>query len=104
MSTMREESWPEPDVIVTGQGYHEHAYSVRLVRQIAEAAYAAGQRAERDECAKVCIRRAQLLGEAVAATPDGDWMRRVDGFFNGAIQEAEECALAIRARDKEQGC
>lgn len=82
MSTMREESWPEPDVIVTGQGYHEHAYSVRLVRQIAEAAYAAGQRAATEQAAKVAE----------------DWYFGDPGEVNHSI------AVAIRARDKEQGC
>ena len=81
MSTMREEPWPEPDVIVTGQGYHEHAYSVRLVRQIADAAYAAGQRAATEQAAKVAE----------------DWYFGDPGEVNHSI------ANAIRTRDKEQG-
>lgn len=104
MSTMREESWPEPDVIVTGQGYHEHAYSVRLVRQIAEAAYAAGQRAAEEKLLEPCSMEVavaielEVESQMTASGMDHSLFHREDGFeiWNAAV-------AAIRARDKEQG-
>lgn len=100
MSTMREESWPEPDVVVTGQGYHEHAYSVRLVRQIAEAAYAAGQRDGGDW--RLAI-DGELVGlEIGVAEPSSDARERLKKLIEsyvslGTYEERERCLRALEA-------
>ena len=76
-----------------------------FVMALAATAYAAGQAAEREACAKVCEDIEQERYALFKGRPPytGREDGRADHYVNGESDGAGRCAAAIRARSEEGG-